>query len=222
MDNPPPHAVLLNSVPPMRWDDLFDDLESQLEQELGAEDVDVQAEEERLRLGRLTLRDRLSAMTRVGDGVSGGLPLGSAQEVRLALRDGQLIGVVLGSLGRDWLVGELRGPRRGSCLVPFDAIAAVLPTAEQLARSVQGEGASEVPVSLSARLGLGFVLRDLCRRRASLEVSTVSEERLHGTIDRVGRDHLDLAEHEAGVPRRAAAVTRIRILPLAQLVLLRF
>ncbi len=43
----------------MRWDNLFDDLESQLEQELGAEDVDLLAEEERLRLGRLALRDRL-------------------------------------------------------------------------------------------------------------------------------------------------------------------
>lgn len=52
----------------MRWDDLFDDLESQLEQELGAEDVDLLAEEERLRLGRLTLRDRLLAMTRPGEG----------------------------------------------------------------------------------------------------------------------------------------------------------
>jgi hypothetical protein len=196
----------------MRWDDLFDDLESQLEQELGAEDVDVLAEEERLRLGRLTLRDRLLAMTRAtGD-----------SELRLALRDGQLVTVAVGSLGRDWLVGELRGPRRGSCVVPLDAIAAVLPTAEQLARSVEAEAASEAPVLLSARLGLSFVLRDLCRRRAPLDVSTGSEERLHGTIDRVGRDHLDLAEHEAGVPRRASAVLRIRMLPLAHLVMLRF
>ena len=42
----------------MRWDNLFDDLESQLEQELDAEDIDLLAEEERLRLGRLGLRDR--------------------------------------------------------------------------------------------------------------------------------------------------------------------
>jgi len=50
----------------MRWDSLFDDLESQLEQELGAEEGDLLAEEERLRLGRLTLRDRLVAMTGPG------------------------------------------------------------------------------------------------------------------------------------------------------------
>jgi hypothetical protein len=203
----------------MRWDDLFDDLESQLEQELGAEDVDVLAEEERLRLGRLTLRDRLLAMTRSGEVAGGSL---AAEELRLALRDGQLLSVAVGSIGRDWLVGELRGPRRGSCLVPLGGIGSVLPSAGQLARSVDGEGASEAPVLLSARLGLSFVLRDLCRRRAALELSTASGERMHGTIDRVGRDHLDLAEHEAGVPRRAASVTRIRILPLEQLVLVRF
>ena len=33
--------------------------ESQLEHELGAEEVDLFAEEERLRLGRLALRDRI-------------------------------------------------------------------------------------------------------------------------------------------------------------------
>ena len=37
----------------MRWESLFDDMESQLEQELGAEDEQLRAEEERLRLGRL-------------------------------------------------------------------------------------------------------------------------------------------------------------------------
>lgn len=201
----------------MRWDDLFDDLESQLEQELGAESVDLHAEEERLRLGRLGFRDRLVAMTRVRDGAFSG-----GEELRVGLRDGQLVTVAVGSIGRDWLLGELRGPRRGSCLVPLAGIASVLPTAGQLARSVEGEDASEAPLLLSARLGLSFVLRDLCRRRAAVELSTASAERLHGTIDRVGRDHLDIAEHEAGVPRRAASVTRIRMLPLEQLVLARF
>jgi len=198
----------------MRWDDLFDDLESQLEQELGAEEGDLLAEEERLRLGRLTLRDRLIAMSRGGDG--------AFEQVKLAMRDGSVVTVAVGSIGRDWLVGELVGARRGSCIVPLAAVAALLPTPEQLTRSVVVEPVAEPPVSLSARLGLAFILRDLCRRRAAVDLSTASGERLHGTIDRVGRDHLDLAEHEAGVPRRAASVGRIRILPFGELELVRF
>jgi len=198
----------------MRWDDLFDDLESQLEQELGAEEADVGAEEERLRLGRLTVRDRLIAMMRPGDGVS--------EQLRLALRDGAAVTVAVGSIGRDWLAGELIGTRRGSCIVPLTAVAGLLPTPEQLTRSLAAEAANEPSVSLSARLGLAFVLRDLCRRRAAVDVSTASGERLHGTVDRVGRDHLDMAEHEPGEPRRAASVGRIRVLPFSELMLVRF
>jgi hypothetical protein len=198
----------------MRWDNLFDDLESQLEQELGAEEGDLLAEAERLRLGRLTVRDRVVTMSRPGEG--------GVDQLTLALRDGTLVTVTVGSVGRDWIVGELIGARRGSCVVPLTAVAGVLPTPEQVARSVSAELAAEPAVSLSARLGLAFVLRDLCRRRAAVELSTGSAERLHGTIDRVGRDHLDLAEHEAGVPRRAAAVGRIRILPFTELLLVRF
>lgn len=40
----------------MRWEHLFDDLETQLERELTAEELDLEVEEERLRLGRLSLR----------------------------------------------------------------------------------------------------------------------------------------------------------------------
>ncbi len=198
----------------MRWDNLFDDLESQLEQELGAEEVDLLAEEERLRLGRLTVRDRILGITRPGEG--------APEQLRLVLRGGELLTVAVGSVGRDWLAGELVGARRGSCVVPLAAVASLLPTAEQLARSLIGEAAPEAPVSLSARLGVTFVLRDLCRRRSAVELSTASEGMLHGTIDRVGRDHLDLAEHAPGEARRAAAVGRIRILPLEELLLARF
>ena len=44
---------------------------------------------------------------------------------------------------------------------------------------------------------------------------------LPGTIDRVGADHLDLAEHGRGELRRAAAVRQVRLVPLAALVAVR-
>jgi hypothetical protein len=197
----------------MRWDNLFDDLEGQLEQELGAEDLDVLAEEERLRLGRLGLRDRLSAL----------IPASSpADPIRLILIDGTRVAIDAGAVGRDWIAGEVcdESPRSASCVIPVTAIAGCLPSPAQMAASVDARPEAGIG-SLAARLGLPFVLRDLCRRRSALHVRT-RHELLHGTIDRVGRDHLDLAEHEPGVPRRERAVRAVRLVPVAEVVLLRF
>lgn len=51
----------------MRGDNLFSDLESQLEFGLTAEEDDLQAEGERLRIGRLGIRDRIMAMVAISD-----------------------------------------------------------------------------------------------------------------------------------------------------------
>ena len=199
----------------MRWDHLFDDLESQLKHELGAEDVDLFAEEERLRLGRLALRDRFRAM----------MPRASAvSPLRLVLTDGTRLALAVGAVGRDWLAGELATDSGSapSCIVPIAAISACFPDAAQTAASMEAdEVAGSAVGSLASRLGLGFVLRDLCRRRAALQITT-SREHLHGTLDRVARDHVDLAEHDPGVARRDRAVRALRMLPTAEIVLIRF
>ena len=44
-------------------------------------------------------------------------------------------------------------------------------------------------------------------------------ERIVGTIDAVGADHLDLAEHPEGVPRRRGNVTAMTTVPFQALVL---
>ena len=195
----------------MRWDNLFDDLESQLELELGAEELDLVAEEERLRLGRLGLRERLMALLR------------DAEPVHLTLRESAAIAVRLSAAGRDWVAGDLEdaGGERTAAVVPLAAISSIVPTAQQLARSIRPDPSPEAATSLSARLGLTFVLRDLCRRRSAVDL-VVGATRFHGTIDRVGRDQLDLAEHEPGVPRRDAAVSKFRIVPVSEVSLVRF
>jgi hypothetical protein len=186
----------------VRWDELFADIESQLEQELDAERLDLAAEEERLRLGRLTLRDRLEAMAHAHDTVA------------LMLADGESVEARIDSTGRDWIAGESRvGGGVRALVVPTSAVIAVLPTGDQLERGLRAPGSA--PVSdLAARLGLAFVLRDLCRRRIVVDLRTVVGTH-HGTIDRVGRDHLDLAEHELGEPRRQRVVRRVRVVPFA-------
>ena len=193
----------------MRWDNLFDDLESQLEQELSAEEVDLRAEEERLRLARLGIRDRLYALHMAG-----------VAPLRLSLADGSRITVTPTTFGCDWFVGELtEEARRAQCVVPIDGIAGVILNRAHVLESTSVP-VEESPGALSARLGLAFVLRDLCRRRQPIEL-ILNGGRMHGTIDRVGRDHLDLAVHEPGRPRRETEVTEYRIVRLSQLLLVR-
>jgi hypothetical protein len=141
-------------------------------------------------------------------------------EVQLALVDGGSVAVRIGSAGRDWIAGEVTtGAARHALVVPIAAIAGVLPSHDQLQRGLQPAPPDALP-ALEARLGLGFVLRDLCRRRSGVEVRTRLGA-LHGTIDRVGRDHLDLAEHDAGEARRDRAVRRIRLVPFDAIVAVR-
>ena len=198
----------------MRWDNLFDDLESQLEQELTAEEVDLQAEEERLRLARLGIRDRLRSLATGAES--------DDRMLHLLLADGIRVTVAPATFGRDWVAGELleESGRRPQCVIALDAVDAVLLTRDQVPGSLDGSGGDESPSALSARLGLPFVLRDLCRRRQPVELR-LRDGRLHGTIDRVGRDHLDLAVHEPGTARRESAVTEYRIVRTSQLVLVR-
>lgn len=198
----------------MRWNNLFDDLESQLEQELTAEEVDLQAEEERLRLGRLSLRDRMLSVHEASTG--------APYSLRLVLASGESIAVQPSSFGRDWFAADLvdESPRRLPCVVPIGAVSGLILTRPQVEASLRPSPAGESARSLSARLGLGFVLRDLCRRRTPLELRTIGGV-LHGTLDRVGRDHCDLAIHEPGEPRRESAVTQYRVVGFRELVLVR-
>lgn len=196
----------------MRWDNLFDDLESQLEHELWSEDVDLRAEEERLRLGRMSLRERLLSLHATAGGAD--------YSIRVDIA-GTRLRVGPTNFGRDWMAARVldETPRRTHVVLPLRAIAGVLVDRAQSLSSLvdaPAEGAS----TLSARLGLTFVLRDLSRRRCELDLVLTSGT-VHGTIDRVGRDHCDLAEHEAGTPRRESLVTGYRIVPLDHLLLVR-
>lgn len=180
----------------VRFDDLFDDLESQLEAELGAERRDLEAEEERFRIGRLELRDRIAA---------------APKQLDLTLRAGDRLRLRRMALGRDWLNGiVLEGaPAETGALVPLHAISSIAVDADAVSASLHPASAGD----LQARLSFAFALRDLARRR--VPVILEGARRAAGTIDRVGRDHLDLAEHEPGQPPRLGTVRSWRIVPFA-------
>lgn len=190
----------------VRWDDLFDDLAGELQGGLDDEAARRAVEDERLRVGRLTVRERLVALAESG---------GSA--VSLQMADGSIIAVRPKAFGSDWLSAELlaESGRARICIVPTAGIASLVLTEEQLVASLL-EPSGSTPGDLSGRLGLAFALRDLGRRRQQCEF-VVTTGSIIGTIDRVARDHVDVAVHERGVARRAKDVVAYRIIPFEDL-----
>ena len=100
---------------------------------------------------------------------------------------------------------------RTPVLVPTRAVVAV----RGLTRAV-----APAPGPVLRRLGTGHVLRGLARDRAPVSVHAGAEV-LTGTIDRVGADHLDLALHDLGEPRRPGAVAAVAAVAFAHLLQVR-
>lgn len=212
VENSGHRSARIATVACVRWDDMFEDLAGQLERGLDEEAERLRAEEERARIGRLTARDRLLALAQAS-------PEGAV--IRVQLHDGRIQRFRPGAHGRDWVSGELvaEGGAGGEALLPEAGIAALVLDRAELRRSLEPR-AEPRPGELAERLTLAFALRDLARRRRWVELETASG-RHGGTIDRVGRDHLDLAVHEAAAPRREREVAGYRIIPLADLRLVR-
>ncbi|SCY40179.1 hypothetical protein SAMN05216488_1666 [Microbacterium sp. LKL04] len=185
----------------MRWDRFFEDLEDQLDSEWEAERAALDSEAERLRLARLSLFERVNALTDAGAGdllvdVKGG-----------ASMTGRPI-----AAGPDWLALDDRAPR-GVLVVPFGAVVSLGASHADVLRSARGG----TPSRLRERMTLGFVLRDLARRRVPVTLLTTDGREYSGTIDRAASDHLDLALHDRGAPRRADLVAGHRLVPFGAL-----
>jgi hypothetical protein len=171
----------------MRWQQLFADLQGQFEAEEAALERAESASRARAEVGTIELADRLRGAL--------GLPL--------ALGCGG-VGTVTGVLievGPDWLLMEDDGARQ--CLVALSAV-----------RWVSGLGrrtaAAEPPGPVRGRLDLRRALRGLARDRSAVQVVLDDGGVLSGTLDRVGADYVELAEHPTDLPRRAEVVQGVR------------
>lgn len=191
----------------MRWDRFFEDLEDQLASEWEAERVALDTEAERLRVARTTLRERLLALAARERG---------AVAPTFETLDGTTIAGWPTVVGADWAGVELDGTRAGAALLALGAVVGVGMPESDVVRSARATAPAR-SATLAERMTLGFVLRDLARRRAPVSVQLVTGRLLAGTIDRAGADHLDLALHEPGTPRRASEVTGYRLVSLAAL-----
>ncbi|MGL4255738.1 MAG: hypothetical protein ACRCSL_05340 [Microbacterium sp.] len=189
----------------MRWDRFFEDLEGQLASEWEAERAALDSEAERLRLSKVALRERLVQL------IGGDAP-GSA--LSLDLSDGTALRGRVTGVGADCVAILPAEGRPGAVVVPLLAIAGIGMPHHDLLRSARPAPARS---ALADRLTFGFVLRDLVRRRAGVAVHMSGGRVFHGTVDRAGADHLDLALHDPGAPRRSDAVTGHRIVPYASI-----
>jgi hypothetical protein len=176
----------------MRWDRLFDDLEAQLG-----------AEERRERDSEVADRTRRE---RAGVELGARFAAAVGASLRLHVASGAHVTGELVDLGEDWLLVRLDNGR--DAVVPVAAVTSVvgLPhraSAERTAR----------------RFALGYALRGLARDRASVAITDTSGQVVTGTIDIVGADFLDLAEHVLGESRRSENVRGRRTVPFGSLVL---
>jgi hypothetical protein len=182
----------------VRWDALFADLDGQLAAADGAELAAEVSDRSRREVARLHLADR----ARLGIGAELTVGLGP-------------VGVLSGRLDRSgpqwWLLGGAGGLDQLVCTEAITWVSG-LP-------ALAGDP-DAVPV-VESRLGLAYALRRIARDRAPVTVVVRDGAAVTGTIDRVGADFVDVAEHAPGEPRRSTAVRAARTLPLAALAVVR-
>src|SRR5690606_10917173 len=108
----------------------------------------------------MSVRDRLAAL-------HGAQSSPGDYSIRLFFTDGQPMSVHPVAIGKDWVSGDVldESSQRRQCIIPLASIGGIVLQPDQVAQSLIAPESASEPGDLSARLGLAFVLRDLCRRR---------------------------------------------------------
>ena len=182
----------------MRWQRLFADLSAQWEEaEASAERLES-ASRARAEFGGVLLADRLRG----------------AEGTRVVLRcrgAGPVAGAVV-DVGPDWVL--LVDERGAEVLVAAPAVLAV-----------SGLGRRTAPPdeagTVTGRLDLRWAVRGLARDRSKVQVVLVDGAAVTGTIDRVGADFCEIAEHPLDEARRGSAVQGVTAAALSALAVVR-
>lgn len=182
----------------VRWEQLFADLNSQFAELADGETLAELPDRQRTETGRLTIVQRC----RGNIGAS----------VRVRLRGGKVHSGELRDVGPDWIL--LDAGSSGELLIALSAVT----TMEGLSART---GAQLSPVD--GRFDLRLALRRIARDRAPVMVGVIdgSADRqaggtdLAGTIDRIGADFIELAQHPVWEPRRGSSVNSMLLIPLA-------
>jgi len=182
----------------MRWDELFRDLEAQLEA-AGAAELDSEvADRTRREAALLGLVDR----------VRGAI----GHRVAVRVRGAGMVEGVLRDVGPEWLLLAEEAAREA--MVPLASVLSV--SGLSAWTGVPGSGGQVV-----RRLRLGSALRGVARDRAAVALTLVDGSVLSGTVDRVGGDFVELGAHGVGEARRRAEVRSVRTVPFTALAVVR-
>lgn len=181
----------------MRWEQLFTDLGARFEELADAEMMAELPDRQRSAGATLTVVQRCAGAI--------------GAELRVRVRSGRLHTGDLRSVGVNWVL--LGSPGGGEVLIALAAITSI----EGL-RSATGAPLGTVASRFDLRLALRGIARD--RSPVVLGVTGAAEGHvgagtdLSGTIDRVGADFVELAQHAMWEPRRAEAVRSVLLVPL--------
>jgi hypothetical protein len=182
----------------MRWQRLFADLSAQWEEAEASTERLESTSRARAESGSVLLVDRLRG----------------AQGTRVVLRcrgAGPVAGAVA-DVGPDWVL--LVDERGAEVLVATPAVLAVSGLGRRTA--VPAEAGA-----VAGRLDLRRAVRGLARDRSPVQVSLVDGAVVTGTIDRVGADFCEVAEHPLDQARRGPAVQAVTAVALSALAVVR-
>jgi hypothetical protein len=181
----------------MRLDALFEDLESQFDALRDGDLYGEVADRIRAEVGRITVLDRLRGAV--------------GTVVRVELAHAEPVQGTLSRVGKDCLL--LEAERREEWLIPVTALAAV---------HGLGPWAEPAEGAVAAKLGLAHLLRGIARDRSPVTLyGAAGAHPVTGTIDRVGADFLEIAEHPLDAPRRRTEVYNSRLVPTQALTAVR-
>jgi len=202
---------VLAKLLPVRWERLFADLEAQLSSDEARELAAEVADRTRRERAQVGLHERFAAVVDR-----------AVVEMRVA-GVGLLRGLVTGS-GPDWVLLDHRAEHPLTVVASSGAERRVdrpVLVATAAIRSVTGLAGAEHTGAVAKGFALGSALRAVSRDRAVVDVVDVDGSVLTGTIDGVGLDYVEVAEHSADLPRRAENVLGVRSVPFAGIAVVR-
>jgi len=173
----------------MRWDRLFADLEGEADALATLNRAAEVDERTRYEVGQLEFADRIRCAT--------------GQAARIRCRGGLLVSGSVSRVGQGWLLLEEGGGRE--CVIALPAVLSVSGVGPSLSGAPGSAGI------VASRLGLRHLLRGLARDRSPARVYLTDGAVVEGTVDRVGADFIDVAEHPAGEWRRDRAVRGVLV-----------